>query len=302
MLFQPYVRGFEAFLRLEKGLASASVAAYLQDVKKWLNHLEHLETRPSSLKEIKEEHIQFFIKELFDCGLAASTQSRVLSGLKAFFYYLQIENLIEQDPTALIALPQMEQFLPEVLSPSELQALLETIDHSKPEGIRNRCLLELLYACGLRVSELLSLKFSDLYLSSGFLRIIGKGNKERLVPISKQALKHLNFYLPIRKNWKQDLKHKQAAERLFLNRRGGPLSRVSVFTLVKDLAASIGLKKNISPHTFRHSFATHLMEGGADLRVIQDLLGHESITTTERYTHLQMEGLKKIIEDFHPRA
>jgi integrase/recombinase XerD len=249
---------------------------------------------------ISSKHLQSFLQYINELGLSAFSQARILSGLKAFYKYLLYEELLTKDPTSLIEGPKLGRKLPDTLDYEEIVNLLEAIDMSKPEGGRNRAMLEVLYSSGLRVSELVDLKIGNVYFDVGFLRVLGKGNKERLVPIGKDALKYVKIYLdeirlhvPVQKG---------SESHVFLNRRGKKLSRVMIFMIIKDLALKIGLNKTISPHTFRHSFATHLIEGGADLRAVQEMLGHESITTTEIYTHLDRDYLRQVIQEFHPRS
>jgi integrase/recombinase XerD len=244
--------------------------------------------------------LRAFIGWLNELGVQPATQARVLSGIKAFFSYLMLEEMITEDPAALIAAPKMSRKLPDTLNINEINALIEAIDASKPEGMRNKAMLEMLYGCGLRVSELVELKISNIFADTEFIRVIGKGNKERLVPVGAVALKYLDLY-------KNEIRNRQRIKKgqedyVFLNKFGSRLSRVSVFTLIKDLAVKAGIAKSISPHTFRHSFATHLIEGGADLRAVQEMLGHASITTTEIYTHLDRDYLRSVITQFHPRS
>jgi integrase/recombinase XerD len=259
-----------------------------------------MEKNPISPMKVKPKQLQGFIEYINELGMSAYSQARILSGIKAFYKFLMVEELVENDPTSLIEGPKLGRKLPDTLDYPEIIKLLEAIDMSTPEGARNRAMLEVLYSSGLRVSELVELKISNVYFDVGFLRVIGKGNKERLVPSGSDALKFLRSYIedirvhvPVQKGFEGHV---------FLNRRGKKLSRVMVFMVIKDLAARIGLKKSISPHTFRHSFATHLIEGGADLRAVQEMLGHESITTTEIYTHLDRDYLKQVIQEFHPRS
>jgi integrase/recombinase XerD len=257
------------------------------------------EARNLDVKAIEYGHLQEFIAVLFDLGLHARSQARIISGIKQFFVFLLVEDEISDDPSELLELPKVGRKLPEVLTIEEIDALIQAIDHSKAESQRNVAILETLYSCGLRVSELVSLRFSDLYFEEGFIRVIGKGNKERLVPVSKSVENEINRY----KAAVRDHQTVQPGNEniVFLNRRGAKLTRVMIFTIIRQLAAAIGLKKTISPHTFRHSFATHLIEGGANLRAIQDMLGHESITTTEIYTHLDQRFIRDAIIRFHPR-
>ena len=250
--------------------------------------------------EVKLEDLRGFLYWINDLGMSTRTQARVISGLKAFFRYLLIEDRITEDPTALLESPRIGRKLPDVLSEKEIDKMIAAIDLSKPEGHRNRAMLEVMYSCGLRVSELTGLHLTDMYLSKGFIRVIGKGDKERLVPIGKRAVKEIENYLPDRNHLANI--NKDSEDILFLNRRGRQLTRVMIFTIVKELKEKAGIKKHVSPHTFRHSFATHLVEGGADLRAVQEMLGHESILTTEIYTHLNKDFLRETIISFHPRS
>jgi integrase/recombinase XerD len=292
------LREYEGFLKLEKGLSANSIEAYLRDIGKLRQYLENQQIE-SDPDELSHEQLSAFLVWISALGLSARSQARMLSGLKAFYHYLLIEELVEKDPTALLEGPKLGRKLPEVLSVAEIDHLLSKIDLSKAEGPRNKAMLETLYSCGLRVSELLGLKISNIYRAEGFIRIIGKGDKERLVPVSQRALKEIDLYLPDRNALNIQI---ESEDILFLNRRGKMLSRVMVFTIIKDLAKAAGIHKTISPHTFRHSFATHLVEGGADLRAVQEMLGHESITTTEIYTHLDREYLREAIISHHPRS
>ncbi len=291
-----YKNGFKAYLELEKSLADNSVNAYLSDVDKLTQFLS-LHEQLSDPSKITFQQLQQFLIWLGELEVSAGTQARVISGLKSFFQYCILENIITTDPSILLEAPKLKRKLPEVLSYQEIEQIMAMIDHSTPEGQRNRAMLETLYSCGLRVSELIQLHMQHLFLDVGFIRVIGKGNKERLIPIGKEAIKQIEYYLQYR--------HQQTAQKgsehiLFLNRRGKQLTRVMVFLILKDLAAKAGVQKTISPHTFRHSFATHLVEGGADLRAVQEMLGHESITTTEIYTHLDRNFLRKTLENYHP--
>ncbi len=294
-----YKRGFQTHLKLERSLSENSIQAYLNDFDKLVQYFE-IEALDPSIQEITPEHLSGFIHWLYEMGVSARTQARVISGLKAFFKYLILEDLLKSSPAELIQGPKIGRKLPEVLSIAEIDDLIAAIDLSKPEGERNRAMLETLYSCGLRVSELCSLQASNVLEEEGFLLVVGKGNKERLVPIGQTALKYIRFY---KKHYRNHLQIKKGAEDiLFLNRRGNQLTRVMIFTIIKQLAQKAGLQKNISPHTFRHSFATHLVDGGADLRAVQEMLGHESITTTEIYTHLDRQYLHDAIIQFHPRS
>jgi len=293
------INEFKTFLRLEKGLSANSVMAYIADISKLGSFFEFRGITPTP-EEVSREDLQLFLKWITDLGMSPRSQARILSGLKAFFRFLSMEDRIEKDPTALLESPKTGRKLPDVLTVQEIDLLFSFIDLSKPEGRRNKAMLELLYSCGLRVSELVNVKISDIHADEGFVRIIGKGDKERLVPVSVKALHEISLYRPDRSQL--PVIKKADTDILFLNRRGGRLSRVMVFTVIKDLAERAGLKKHVSPHTFRHSFATHLVEGGADLRAVQEMLGHESILTTEIYTHLDREYLRENIISFHPRS
>jgi len=291
------IKEYEGFLKLEKGLSANSIHAYLSDMDKLVQFLElnHWEYRP---EELDSEQLSAFLSWIAGLGLSARTQARILSGIKAFYNYLLMEEKIEKDPTALLEGPRLDSKLPEVLSVEEIDRMLDLIDLSHPQGPRNRAMLETLYSCGLRVSELVELQISGIFRAEGFVRVIGKGNKERLVPISPRALKEIDLYLPDRNRL---IIQPGNEDILFLNRRGRMLTRNMVFTIIKELARTAGIQKTVSPHTFRHSFATHLVEGGADLRAVQEMLGHESITTTEIYTHMDKAYLREAIISFHPR-
>jgi len=294
-----YIKGFRSFLLLEKSLSGNSIDAYMHDVEKLLQYLEYTKQSVKP-EEVEQKHLQAFLKWINDMGMSPYTQARVISGIRAFYNYLIIENIVRNDPTELIESPKINRKLPDVLSVEEINALIGAIDLSLPQGERNKAILETLYGCGLRVSELINLKISDIYFNEGFVRIIGKGNKERLAPIGKVAMKQIRIYME-QVRLHQEIE-KNSTDIVFLNRRGAKLSRQMVFLIIKSLATKIGLKKKIGPHTFRHSFATHLIERGADLRAVQDMLGHESITTTEIYTHLDREFLRDAIIQFHPRS
>jgi integrase/recombinase XerD len=298
-MWQSYIRGFKAFLQLEKSLSGNSVEAYMRDIEKLTQYLEISSIRVHP-QQLQLKDLQDFVKWVNELGMSARTQARVISGVKAFYKYLILENMIREDPTELLESPKIGRKLPDTLSVEEIDHIISAIDRSKPEGERNKAMLETLYSSGLRVSELINLRISGIYFKEGFIRIIGKGNKERIVPIGSIAIKYIKIYLddvrihmPVKKG-SEDI--------LFLNRRGSMLSRNMIFMIIKDLVIKIGLKKKISPHTFRHSFATHLIEGGADLRAVQEMLGHESITTTEIYLHLNREYLRDTIMKYHPRA
>ncbi|MEP2773410.1 MAG: site-specific tyrosine recombinase XerD [Fulvivirga sp.] len=299
MNWELQIKQFKNYLKLERSLSDNSVEAYIHDIIKLKQFLEMSNLDISPLK-VESIHLQDFLEYINGLGMTAHSQARVLSGIKAFYKYLMFEELVEKDPTALIEGPKLGRKLPDTLSYHEIEQLFEAIDMSTPEGARNRAMLEVLYSSGLRVSELIDLRLTNIYFDIGFLRVVGKGNKERLVPVGKDALKFLKIYTEeIRVH--VDIKdgHQNYA---FLNRRGKKLTRVMIFTIIKNLAIAIGMKKRISPHTFRHSFATHLIEGGADLRAVQEMLGHESITTTEIYTHLDRDYLRQVIQEFHPRS
>lgn len=298
MDWQSSLRGFKAYLKLERSLSVNTIEAYLHDVDKLLQFFMS-RSEEKDPAEVTSTDLKDFLVWVNQLGMIPPTQARVLSGLKAFFKYLVLENKMEVDPSALLESPKMTRRLPDTLNILEINSIIDAIDLSKPEGMRNKAMLETLYGSGLRVSELTGLRISNLHLDIEFIKILGKGNKERLVPIGSEAIKFLKIFIEeIRvhiqvKPGKEDF--------VFLNRRGSPISRVMVFIIIKDLAKAAGISKNISPHTFRHSFATHLIEGGADLRAVQEMLGHESITTTEIYTHLDRDYLRETIVQFHPR-
>jgi len=296
------IKTFGQYLKIERSLSGNSIEAYVHDVE--LLHQFMGMTYPAvSPVKVTAKHLQGFLQHINELGLSAHSQARILSGLKGFFKYLFFEERIEKDPTALIEGPKLGRKLPDTLSYHEIEQLLNAIDLSKPEGGRNRAMLEVLYSSGLRVSELVDLKLNNVYFDIGFLRVTGKGNKERLVPVGRDALKFLKSYIDeIRGKPPHRPVQKGFEAFAFLNRNGRKLTRVMIFTIIKDLATVVGLNKTISPHTFRHSFATHLIEGGADLRAVQEMLGHESITTTEIYTHLDRDYLRQVIQEFHPRS
>lgn len=294
-----YIKDFRVFLKLEKSLSGNSVEAYNTDILKLVQYLEFksLDLTP---EQVKPEHITGLLAWINEMGASARTQARIVSGIKAFYHYLIIDDKITFDPTELVETPKIGRKLPDVLTVEEIDKLISGIDLSKQEGHRNRAILEVLYSCGLRVSELTGLRISNVYTDKGFIRVIGKGDKERLVPIGGKAIREINNYIPDRNRLATI--EKDSHDILFLNRRGKMLTREMIFTIIKDLARKTGLKKHVSPHTFRHSFATHLIEGGADLRAVQEMLGHESIMTTEIYTHLDREYLRNTIMSFHPRS
>ena len=299
MSWKADIAAFKTYLRLEKSLSTNSIDAYVHDIEKLVQFLDYTNVGLGAT-QLKTEHLRNFLKWVNELGMSATSQARILSGLHSFYKYLLLENLIHTDPTELVDAPRIGRKLPDTLSKEDVEILLEGVDRSTPEGERNRAMLETLYSCGLRVSELVNIKISDIFTKEAYIRIIGKGNKERLVPIGRTALKHIELY-------KQSVRHlievtKGEEDILFLNRRGSRLTRVMVFTIIKNLAQKCGVKKTISPHTFLHSFATHLVEGGADLRAVQEMLGHESITTTEIYTHIDRTFLTAQILKYHPRS
>ena len=296
-MWEPYKKGFKAFLQLEKSLADNSVEAYLRDIDKLTQYLQEVQTlkKPG---EIELKDLQAFLNWIAGIGMTATSQARIISGIKAFYKYCLMEQVVTKDPTTLLEAPKLKRALPDVLSYAEIERILEVIDLSKPEGGRNKAILETMYSCGLRVSEVVNLRLSQLYLDEGFIRVIGKGDKERLVPVGASAVKFIGIYIhDIRVHTSP---RPGSEDILFLNNRGTQLSRVMIFLIIKELVQKAKIKKTVSPHTFRHSFATHLVEGGADLRAVQEMLGHESITTTEIYTHLDREFLRKTLEKFHP--
>ncbi len=299
MNWQPYIKDFKIFLQLEKSLSANSIEAYTRDIDKLVRFMElQHDSLPPSRVEL--HHLTSFLAWVNELGLSARSQARIISGIKSFYKFLLLEDVIETDPTTLLETPRIGRKLPEVLNHEEVELILAEIDLSSPAGRRNKAILEVLYGCGLRVSELTELRLSHVYFDQEFIRVTGKGNKERLVPIGRIALKEIRNYLPDRNSLPRiEQDHEDI---LFLNRRGRRLSRVMIFTIIKDLAAAAGIKKNISPHTFRHSFATELIDRGADLRAVQEMLGHESILTTEIYTHLDREFLRDAIIRFHPRS
>jgi len=294
------IKGFGEYLQLERSLSNHSIEAYLRDVGKLQAFIteEHPDTSPLN---IEYQQIQEFVSFIHGLGLGPRSQARILSGIKAFFKFLLVEDLIDIDPAELVEGPKLARKIPDVLSYEEIQSILEAVDLSEPQGTRNRAILETLYACGLRVSELINLKLNNMHLDLGFLKVHGKNNKERLVPIGGAAIKHIKLYLDHVRRLQKNIKSGEE-NIVFLNRRGHRLTRVMIFTIVKKTVKLAGIQKTISPHTFRHSFATHLVEGGANLRAVQDMLGHESITTTEIYTHLDRDFLRETLMQFHPRA
>lgn len=296
-MWSSYKSGFKAYLQLEKSLADHSVAAYLHDLEKLT---QYLQTLPQPLKpdEVELKTLQGFVKWIAELGMTSRSQARIISGIKAFYKYCLLENLVKKDPSTLLEAPKLKRSLPDTLSFEEIEKIISSIDLSKPGGTRNKALLEILYSCGLRVSELVNLRISQLYFDVGFIRVTGKGDKERLVPVGNTAVKYVTLYL-------KEVRARQAVKPgqediVFLNKHGAGLTRVMVFYIIREAAAAAGIRKTISPHTFRHSFATHLVENGADLRAVQEMLGHESITTTEIYTHVDRAFLRKTLEQFHP--
>lgn len=296
-MWEPYKKGYKAWLQLERSLSDHSVAAYGRDIELLTRYLQ-LDSNPPRPDETTTETLRQFIQWIAAMGLSASSQSRIISGLKSFFRYCVLEQIVSNDPTTLLEAPKQKRSLPDTLSFEEIESMIASIDLSKPEGTRNKAILETLYSCGLRVSELIGLRISQLYLDLDYIRVTGKGDKERLVPIGKEAARYIKIYREQIRS--QQIPAKGMEDILFLNKRGGALSRVMIFYIIKERAAAAGIKKSVSPHTFRHSFATHLVEGGADLRAVQEMLGHASITTTEIYTHLERDFLRKTLEQFHP--
>ena len=294
-----YLKGFAAYLKLERSLSENSIEAYANDVEKLFQYFD-ANNKEIALNSIKLKDLREFLIWLNELGAQASTQARVISGIKSFFNYLLQEELITDDPSALLETPKITRKLPDTLNFHEIDSLINAVDASKPEGMRNKAIMEVLYGCGLRVSELTDLKISNIFEEAEFIKVVGKGNKERIVPIGATALKLTKIYIDEVRVHSSIKKGNE--DYIFLNRFGAKLSRISIFNLIKSLATAAGIQKTISPHTLRHSFATHLIEGGADLRAIQEMLGHASITTTEIYTHLDRDYLKTVITEFHPRA
>lgn len=296
-MWEPYKKGFKAWLQLEKSLAGHSVEAYLHDIEKLTDYLL-LNGKAMNPSELELHHLESFIRWIHELGMTATSQARIISGIRSFYKYALLEQITQTDPTALLEAPKLQRKLPDTLSFAEIESIIAAIDLSKPEGIRNKAIFETMYSCGLRVSEVVNLRISALYLDVGFIKVIGKGDKQRLVPIGADAVKHIQIYRNTIRN--QMLIRQGSEDVLFLNRRGQGLTRVMIFMILKSLVKSAGIAKNVSPHTFRHSFATHLVEGGADLRAVQEMLGHESITTTEIYTHLDRDFLRSTLQQFHP--
>lgn len=299
MINNPYLKSFKTYLRLERALSRNSIDAYLNDIRNLTQYLD-ISHKYTNIKQVTPADLKSFISWANELGMLPSTQARVISGLKSFFGFLLLEQITDTDPTALIEAPRLSRKLPDVLNLPEINSLIGAIDASRPGGMRNKAIIEILYGCGLRVSELVNLKISEVYEDEGFIKVIGKGNTERLVPIGSSALKLLQIYIHeirVHNKIKDGFQ-----DHIFLNNSGKNLSRIYVFKTIKALAEKAGINKSISPHTFRHSFATHLIEGGADLRAVQEMLGHVSITTTEIYTHLDRSYLKEVITTFHPRS
>lgn len=297
MSWDTSIKEFKSYLQIERSFSQNSIDAYIRDIRKLADYANTININELN---IQRENILNFLTEIKNIGVSARSQARILSGIKAFYKYLILEDYLKDDPTQLIETPKIGIKLPETLSLFEIDNLINAIDLSSKQGERNRAIIETLYSCGLRVSELINLKLSNIYFNKRYLKVVGKGNKERLSPIGGKAIKYLNIYI-------NELRIHQTIQKdhedtVFLNNRGSKLSRVMIFIIIQKLAKDIGLKKKISPHTFRHSFATHLIEGGADLRAVQEMLGHESITTTEIYTHLDKEYLRSNIIQFHPRS
>ena len=290
-------KSFKAYLQLEKSLSKNAILAYVSDVEKFTKYLVDFKINKKP-EEIVLADLQAFIHTIAALGIADTSQARIISGIKSFFHFCIVEDIITVNPTILLESPKLKRALPDTLSFDEIELVIQSIDLSTPQGIRNKAILETLYSCGLRVSELTQLRISQLYFDVGFVRIIGKGNKERLVPIGKSAIKHINIYIHEIRKFAAVKKGNE--DFVFLNNRGQALSRIMIFYIIKDAVAISGLQKTVSPHTFRHSFATHLIEGGANLRAVQEMLGHESIITTEIYTHLDSDFLRTTLEKFHP--
>ncbi len=296
-MWEAYKNGYKAWLQLEKSLADNSVQAYLHDIDK-LTEFLLLESDQKSPKDLTLKDLEKFIEWIHKLGMTATSQARIISGLRSFYKYCLLEQISDTDPTVLLEAPKIRRALPDTLAFEEIEKIIGAIDLSTDEGGRNKAIFETMYSCGLRVSEVVNLKISCLYLDVGFIKVIGKGDKQRLVPIGSDAIRYINIY---RNNIRNKIKIASGQEDiLFLNRRGRGLSRVMIFLILKDLVQKAGIRKNVSPHTFRHSFATHLVEGGADLRAVQEMLGHESITTTEIYTHLDRDYLRSTLQQFHP--
>ncbi len=291
---------YRNYLKLERSLSENSISAYINDLKKLTAFLTSLNKKNIKFSDVDSNLINQFVEYLYKLGISPHTQSRIISGIKSFFGYLVLEEKILVNPTELLESPKLNKKLPDTLNFEDIDKMFLSIEMNSFEGARNRAILETLYSCGLRVSELINLNFQNLFLDIGFIKVIGKGSKERLVPIGSQAIKYINLY---NENYRKNMSVKMGNEGyLFLNRRGSKISRNMIFIIVKNISINLNFKKNVSPHTFRHSFATHMIEGGADLRAVQEMLGHESITTTEIYTHLNKEYLREVVNKFHPRS
>jgi integrase/recombinase XerD len=299
MNFETYKNGFKDYLMLEKAVSSNTIEAYLRDVDKLFYYL-NTESTVQSFVSITYKDLINFVIWLQQFGLSENSQSRIISGIRAFFNYLNVEDIIESNPSELMELPKTKRKLPSVLDPDEIESMINCIDKSKIEGQRNTAIIEVLYGCGLRVSEVINLKLSNLHFSEELIKVVGKGSKERLIPIGSKAMNSIKIYVEKVRVFQSVDKAYQ--DFVFISNRSKPLSRVAVFLFIKETAIKAGIKKSISPHTFRHSFATHLIEGGADLRAVQEMLGHSSITTTEIYTHIDRSFLAEVISRFHPRA
>lgn len=292
------IKGFKAYLKLERSLSENSIDAYMRDINKLVDYVEQEHPTVSPTK-VDLALLDGFVTHLFELGLNDRSQARILSGVRAYYRFLLMEDMIDHDPTELLEGPKVKRKLPDTLSYDEIMRMMNAIDMSAPEGPRNKAMLETLYGCGLRVSELINLRLSKLHFENEYVRITGKGNKERLIPIGHDAIKHITIY--VNEVRRLQVIAKNSEDFVFLNQRGSKISRMSVFNIIKDLAQKAGIRKSISPHTFRHSFATHLVEGGANLRAVQQMLGHESITTTEIYTHLDRDFLRDTVEKYLPK-
>lgn len=298
-MWESFRKLFKGYMKLERSLSDNSVEAYLRDVEKLEQYLQAHGGEKLRPQDVTLSDLQGCIQWVSKLGMTPASQARTISGIKAFYKFLLLEDMTHDDPTQLLEAPKLQRKLPDVLSFDEIEKIIAQVDLSTPEGHRNKAILETMYSCGLRVSEVINLQITQLHMDVGFVRVVGKGNKERMVPIGRDAMRHIDVY---RRNVRILLPVKHGEEdTLFLNRRGGPLSRVMIFLVIKELTKLAGIEKNVSPHTFRHSFATHLVEGGADLRAVQQMLGHESISTTEIYTHLDREYLRDTLSRYHPR-
>jgi integrase/recombinase XerD len=296
-MWEAYKKSFKAYLQLERSLSDNSVEAYLRDVDKLTDYLQSVKTLKAP-QDVDLKVLQHFVKWISELDMTASSQARIIAGIRAFYKFCLIENIVTADPSILLEAPKLKRALPDILSFEEIEKIIGSINLSAKEGTRNKAILETMYSCGLRVSEVINLKISCLYFNDGFIRVIGKGDKERLIPIGDDAVNYIDIYLETIR--RLDPIEKGFEDILFLNNRGKSLSRIMIFYIIKALAKKAGISKVISPHTFRHSFATHLVEGGADLRSVQQMLGHESITTTEIYTHLDRDYLRETLQRFHP--